>query len=131
MTENQRVALVTGAADGIGRAMVRGLLAAGIRVVGVDRDREPLEALAGSAREQGKGPNCSPSKPILPRIPRPGRSPKPPAIGSAASTSWLIMPASVQEQSVQIVGSAPSSFGRSRRINGAASLRSTRRRRSR
>jgi NAD(P)-dependent dehydrogenase (short-subunit alcohol dehydrogenase family) len=55
MTENQRVALVTGAAGGIGRAMVRGLLAAGIRVVGVDRDREPLEALAGSAREQGKG----------------------------------------------------------------------------
>ena len=29
--------------------------AAGIRVAGVDRDREPLEALAGSAREQGKG----------------------------------------------------------------------------
>jgi len=35
--------------------MVRGLLAAGVRVVGVDRDREPLEALAASAGEQGKG----------------------------------------------------------------------------
>jgi len=55
MTENQRVAIVTGAAGGIGRAMTRALLAAGIRVAGVDRDREPLEALAGSAREQGKG----------------------------------------------------------------------------
>jgi NAD(P)-dependent dehydrogenase (short-subunit alcohol dehydrogenase family) len=33
--------------------MVRGLLAAGIRVAGVDRDREPLEMLAASAREQG------------------------------------------------------------------------------
>jgi hypothetical protein len=33
----------------------RALLAAGIQVAGVDRDREPLEALAGSAREQGKG----------------------------------------------------------------------------
>jgi NAD(P)-dependent dehydrogenase (short-subunit alcohol dehydrogenase family) len=54
MTETQRVAIVTGAAGGIGRAMVRGLLAAGIRVAGVDRDREPLEALAASAREQGK-----------------------------------------------------------------------------
>jgi NAD(P)-dependent dehydrogenase (short-subunit alcohol dehydrogenase family) len=54
MTEIQRVAIVTGAAGGIGRAMVRGLLAAGIRVAGVDRDREPLEALAASAREQGK-----------------------------------------------------------------------------
>ena len=34
--------------------MVRGLLAAGVRVAGVDRDRQPLEALAASAREQGK-----------------------------------------------------------------------------
>ena len=55
MTENQRVAIVTGAAGGIGRAMVRGLLAAGIRVAGIDRDREPLGALAASAREEGKG----------------------------------------------------------------------------
>ena len=54
MTETPRVAIVTGAAGGIGRAMVRGLLAAGIRVAGVDRDREPLETLAASAREQGK-----------------------------------------------------------------------------
>jgi NAD(P)-dependent dehydrogenase (short-subunit alcohol dehydrogenase family) len=57
MTENQRVAIVTGAAGGIGRAMVRGLLAAGIRVAGIDRDREPLEALAATAREQDKGAN--------------------------------------------------------------------------
>jgi len=54
MSETQRVAIVTGAAGGIGRAMVRGLLAAGIRVAGVDRDRDPLEALAAAAREQGK-----------------------------------------------------------------------------
>lgn len=27
-----------------------------MRVAGVDRDREPLEALAASAREEGKGP---------------------------------------------------------------------------
>jgi NAD(P)-dependent dehydrogenase (short-subunit alcohol dehydrogenase family) len=54
MAENQRVAIVTGSAGGIGRAMTQGLLAAGIRVAGVDRDRDPLEALAASAREQGK-----------------------------------------------------------------------------
>ena len=54
MAEIRRVAIVTGAAGGIGRAMVRGLLAAGIRVAGVDRDREPLRALAASAREQEK-----------------------------------------------------------------------------
>jgi NAD(P)-dependent dehydrogenase (short-subunit alcohol dehydrogenase family) len=54
MTDTQRVAIVTGAAGGIGRAMIRGLLASGIRVAGVDRDSGPLEALAASAREQGK-----------------------------------------------------------------------------
>ncbi len=54
MTEIRRVAIVTGAAGGIGRAIVPGLLAAGVRVAGVDRDRQPLQALAASAREQGK-----------------------------------------------------------------------------
>jgi NAD(P)-dependent dehydrogenase (short-subunit alcohol dehydrogenase family) len=54
MTGKQRVAIVTGAAGGIGRAMVRGLLAADMRVAGVDRDRDPLKALAANAREQGK-----------------------------------------------------------------------------
>jgi NADP-dependent 3-hydroxy acid dehydrogenase YdfG len=54
VTEIQRVAIVTGAAGGIGRAMVRGLLSTGIQIAGIDRDREPLEALAASAREQGK-----------------------------------------------------------------------------
>jgi NADP-dependent 3-hydroxy acid dehydrogenase YdfG len=54
MSEIQRVAIVTGAAGGIGSAMTRGLLAAGIRVAGVDRDREPLEALAASVGERGK-----------------------------------------------------------------------------
>ena len=54
MTKTPRVAIVTGAAGGIGKAMVRGLLAAGTRVVAVDRDREPLETLAATSREQGK-----------------------------------------------------------------------------
>ena len=54
MTDTQRVAIVTGAAGGIGTAMTRGLLGAGIRVAGVDRDREPLEALAAMAQEQEK-----------------------------------------------------------------------------
>jgi NAD(P)-dependent dehydrogenase (short-subunit alcohol dehydrogenase family) len=54
MSETQRVAIVTGAAGGIGTAMTRALLTAGIHVAGVDRDREPLEALAANAREVGK-----------------------------------------------------------------------------
>ena len=53
MAETQRVAIVTGAAGGIGRAMVRGLLAADIRVAAVDRDREPLAVLAVNANEEG------------------------------------------------------------------------------
>jgi NAD(P)-dependent dehydrogenase (short-subunit alcohol dehydrogenase family) len=53
MSEIQRIAIVTGAAGGIGWAMTSGLLAAGIRVASVDR--EPLEALTANAREQGKG----------------------------------------------------------------------------
>jgi 3-hydroxybutyrate dehydrogenase len=64
MSEIERVAIVTGAAGGIGRAMTYGLLAAGIQVAGVDREREPLEALAASAGEQGKGTISSPSKRI-------------------------------------------------------------------
>src|SRR5499427_3218378 len=54
MTETQRVAIVTGAAGGIGRAMTESLLQASIQVAGVDRDREPLQALAANARERGK-----------------------------------------------------------------------------
>ena len=38
MAETQSVAIMTGAASGIGRVMTRALLAAGIRIVGVDRD---------------------------------------------------------------------------------------------
>jgi NAD(P)-dependent dehydrogenase (short-subunit alcohol dehydrogenase family) len=54
MTETQRVAIVTGAAGGIGKAMTLALLATGIQVAGVDRDHEPLAALAASAGEQGR-----------------------------------------------------------------------------
>jgi NADP-dependent 3-hydroxy acid dehydrogenase YdfG len=64
MAETQRVAIVTGAAGGIGSAMVRGLLSAGIRVAGVDRGREPLEALAASVREQGKAADLLTIQPI-------------------------------------------------------------------
>jgi NAD(P)-dependent dehydrogenase (short-subunit alcohol dehydrogenase family) len=54
MPDIARAAIVTGAAGGIGRAIVRGLLAAGVKVVGVDRDRERLDGLAAAARNDGK-----------------------------------------------------------------------------
>jgi NAD(P)-dependent dehydrogenase (short-subunit alcohol dehydrogenase family) len=54
MSDRQRVAIVTGAAGGIGRALVRGLLGAGIRVAAVDLTRDGLAAVAAGARDQGK-----------------------------------------------------------------------------
>ncbi|MBX6375821.1 MAG: SDR family oxidoreductase [Acetobacteraceae bacterium] len=45
-TATQRVAIVTGGAKGIGGAMVRGLLGAGVAVVAADRDAPALDALA-------------------------------------------------------------------------------------
>ena len=46
MTQSQRTAIVSGAAGGIGRALVGGLLQAGIRVAAVDRTADGLAALA-------------------------------------------------------------------------------------
>jgi NAD(P)-dependent dehydrogenase (short-subunit alcohol dehydrogenase family) len=54
MSDTQRAAIVTGAAGGIGRALVQGLLGAGIRVAAVDLTRDGLSAVASNAREQGK-----------------------------------------------------------------------------
>ena len=50
MSEAQRTAIVTGAAGGIGRALVLGLLGAGIRVAAVDRTADGLAQLAALAR---------------------------------------------------------------------------------
>ncbi len=47
------IALVTGASQGIGRAVALGLLQDGFRVVLAARRAEPLEALAEEARQQG------------------------------------------------------------------------------
>jgi NAD(P)-dependent dehydrogenase (short-subunit alcohol dehydrogenase family) len=54
MSDSQRVAIVTGAAGGIGRALVGGLLGAGIRVAAVDRTQDGLAALAIGARGAGR-----------------------------------------------------------------------------
>ncbi|HEX3884567.1 MAG TPA: SDR family oxidoreductase [Stellaceae bacterium] len=54
MAEAQRTAIVTGAAGGIGRALVKGLLGAGYRVAAVDRTAEGLAALmAENGRQRG------------------------------------------------------------------------------
>ena len=58
MTESQRVAIVTGAAGGIGRAMVQGLLSAGIRVAGVDRDQSRWKRSRRVRVNKERRPNC-------------------------------------------------------------------------
>ena len=54
MSDLPRVAIVTGAAGGIGRALVGGLLVNGIRVAAVDQTTQGLALLAAMAREMGR-----------------------------------------------------------------------------
>ncbi|MGO4156430.1 SDR family oxidoreductase [Cupriavidus sp. YAF13] len=53
MSEQGKVALVTGAARGIGKAVAQALLVAGYRVVFAGRTAAPLEALAVQATAEG------------------------------------------------------------------------------
>src|SRR5205085_11037576 len=57
MSDTQRTAIVTGAAGGIGRALVKGMLGAGIHVAAVDRTPDGLAAVTAAAREQGREAN--------------------------------------------------------------------------
>jgi NAD(P)-dependent dehydrogenase (short-subunit alcohol dehydrogenase family) len=57
MSDKQRVAIMTGAAGGIGRVLVKGLLGAGVQVAAVDRTRAGLDTVTAAAREQGRERN--------------------------------------------------------------------------
>jgi len=57
MSEQQRTAIVTGAAGGIGRELVLGLLDRGLRVAAVDRTAQGLAELAQAAQERQHGAN--------------------------------------------------------------------------
>ena len=51
---NSRIALVTGAGSGIGKAVALGLLADGFKVVLAGRRLEPLQEVAQLAKEMGQ-----------------------------------------------------------------------------
>jgi NAD(P)-dependent dehydrogenase (short-subunit alcohol dehydrogenase family) len=57
MSEQQRVAIVTGAAGGIGRELVLGLLGKGLKVAAVDRTTQGLADLTQAAQERQHGAN--------------------------------------------------------------------------
>jgi NAD(P)-dependent dehydrogenase (short-subunit alcohol dehydrogenase family) len=57
MSEQPRVAIVTGAAGGIGRELVLGLLRKEIQVAAVDRTAQGLAELAQAAQERRQGAN--------------------------------------------------------------------------
>ena len=57
MSEQQRVAIVTGAAGGIGRELVLGLLGKGLAVAAVDRTAQGLADLAETAQQRQLGAN--------------------------------------------------------------------------
>src|SRR6266700_712479 len=57
MSEQQRVAIVTGAAGGIGRELVMGLLGKGLKVAAVDRTVQGLAELTQAVQKQQQGAN--------------------------------------------------------------------------
>ena len=57
MSEQQRVAIVTGAAGGIGRELVLGLLGKRLKVAAVDRTAQGLVELAQAAQQRQQGAN--------------------------------------------------------------------------
>jgi NAD(P)-dependent dehydrogenase (short-subunit alcohol dehydrogenase family) len=57
MSEQKRAAIVTGAAGGIGRELVLGLLGNGLKVAAVDRTAQGLAELAQAAQQRQRGAN--------------------------------------------------------------------------
>jgi len=58
MSERRRAAIVTGAAGGIGRELVLGLLDKGLRVAAVDRTAQGLAELTQAAQSGNAAPIC-------------------------------------------------------------------------
>jgi NAD(P)-dependent dehydrogenase (short-subunit alcohol dehydrogenase family) len=126
MAGERRVAIVTGAASGIGRAMTLGLLEGGIDVAAVDKEAAWLDELASTAG----------GKAFIGRL-RPVRADLSDPVAfeqvvsavmdaSDGSTSWSTMPVSGRARSEPTSGTTRFASGRSRPSNGIAFWRLTR-----
>ena len=128
MAGERQVAIVTGAASGIGRAMSLGLLEGGIDVAAVDREPgwlDELKAAAGGRRFSGAlqtiradltGPASFDT--IVSAV-----------LGGSGRIDILVNNAGIGQDSIRADrGAIRFDFGRSRQSNGAALSRSTRRR---
>ena len=84
MENNSRVALITGATSGLGRAVARALAERGLHVLVHGRDSERTQAVAGQI--QAAGGSVDTYLPISARWSKPVPSPK----GSAQTTQRFI-----------------------------------------
>ena len=83
---NGKTCIVTGAGQGIGRAIAEAFLSEGGKVVAIDMQKDVLEAWAHPAGAQTAVIDITP--PLLPcRAARPRRTP-PPAAPSSAAPPW-------------------------------------------
>jgi len=112
MSEQQRVAIVTGAAGGIGRELVMGLLGKGRKVAAVDRTGPGLAELAQAAQHRQQGANLLTIETDLARDEAIDEIVAKTRAVSGWSTSWSTTPGSVRQRSAPTTGSARSSSGR-------------------
>ena len=126
MAENRQLAIVTGAASGIGRAMALGLLEAGIDVAAVDRESAWLGELEAAASASNIGgalrtiqadlADAASFDMIVSK-----------ALGQAGRIDILVNNAGIGQGSIRADQRRnPLRFGRSRLSNGAGLLRSMR-----
>ena len=103
---------------------MRASLGANIQIAGVDRDRDPSEALGRRAREQGTADDLLTIQADLTTDTAAEEITGATRARFGRIVSWSKLPRSAPVPSGR-TGSAPSGSGRSRLISGAASLHST------
>ena len=128
MAGERQVAIVTGAASGIGRAMSLGLLEAGIDVAAVDREPAWLDELKTAASGRRLNGTLQTIRADL-TDPTSFDAIVSTVLGESGRLDILSTTRALgRTRSAPIAAATRSDFGRSRRNNGAALSRSMRRR---